>query len=260
MDVAGKVAIVTGASSGVGAATASRLAKLGAHVAVNYHHSVEAAHELVHRLSMEGHSAVALQADMASDMECRHLVQEVVKRWGRLDVLVNNAGTTQFVPFADLNSATDEIWREIYDVNVIGPFRMVRAAADRLREQGGGEIVNVTSVAGITATGSSIPYACSKAALNTMTTALARCLAPQIRVNAVAPGFIEGRWLERGLGSRYDEVKQRYESRIPLHQVNSPDDVAACILSFITGPDVITGQVLVCDGGLTVIDPLGLSW
>src|SRR5262249_24236255 len=153
---------------------------------------------------------------------CRSMVDAAMREFGRLDVLVQSAGTTVFVPHTDLESIKDEHWERIFGVNLKGAFQCARAARPAMLKSGGGEIVNVSSISGIAALGSSIPYCNSKAALNNLTIALARVLAPQIRVNAVAPGFITGRWLEQGLGAPYEVIKQSAERRAALGRVSTP--------------------------------------
>jgi 3-oxoacyl-[acyl-carrier protein] reductase len=254
MELAGKAALITGGGTGVGRATALRLARLGCSVCVNYCRSQEEAEQTAHDAQQLGVQAVAVRADVADDAACRMLVKTAVEKLGRIDVLVNNAGTTRFIPFRDLDRVTDDDWNHILGVNLKGPFQCARAAREPIEAAGGGEIVNVASVAGILATGSSIPYAASKAALINMTVALARVLAPSIRVNAVAPGFITGRWLEQGLAENYEEVKRSFERAAPLGRVCTPDDVAAAIVSLITGSDLVTGDTLICDGGLRIAD------
>lgn len=254
MQLAGKAAIVTGGATGVGRATALALAEQGCNVAINYSRSREEADATADEARTAGVRAVAIQADVADDVACRRLVDAAVKEFRRLDVLVNNAGTTRFIPHARLDDVADDDWLRILSVNLVGPFQCARAAAGPIRASGGGEIVNVSSVAAFTATGSSIPYAASKAALNNLTVSLARALSPEIRVNAVAPGFIEGRWLRQGLGAAYDGAKQALESVLPLGRVCQPEDVAAAILSIVAGSDMVTGQILVCDGGMLIAD------
>ena len=172
--------------------------------------------------------------------------------FGRLDILVNNAGTTVFVPHQDLDKLSGADFSRIYDVNLKGAFFCARAARGALAASGSGEIVNVSSVAGIAGTGSSIPYCCSKAALNNLTITLARALGPEIRVNAVAPGAIQGRWLAGGLGGAYENVMGAIAATAPLRRTATPDDVALAILSLVTGSDLVTGQILVCDGGMLI--------
>jgi 3-oxoacyl-[acyl-carrier protein] reductase len=255
MNVQGRAAIVTGGGTGVGRATALDLARRGCSVLINYSRSRDEAEQTVAELKGLGAKAVAIQADVAEEAACRGLVEQAVKEFGRLDVLVNNAGTTRFIPHDQLDEVRDEDWDHILAVNLKGPFHCARAAAKAMLAGGeGGAIVNVSSVAGIAATGSSIPYCASKAALINMTVALARVLAPKIRVNSVAPGFIDGRWLRNGLGKNYDVALKAFEDRLPLARVSQPEDVSAAIVSLITGSDMVTGQTLVCDSGMLIAD------
>lgn len=256
MQLDGKAALVTGSGTGVGRATALALARRNCAVVVHYQRSKSEAEAVVAEILAAGGKATALQADVADDAQCRRLVEEAASFLGRLDILVNSAGTTRFVPHAALERVTDDDWNRILGVNLKGPFQCIRAARKYLEAAGTAEIVNVASIAGIAATGSSIPYAASKAALINLTISLARALAPAIRVNAIAPGFITGRWLEEGLGDQYEAVKQRVESRTPLARVCDPEDVAEAILSVITGSDLVTGQTVVVDGGMLIGDPL----
>ena len=251
MQVEGKAAIVTGGGTGVGRDTALLLARRGCQVAINYSRSKQEADDTGHDVESTGVRCVVVQADVADDGACQRLVKQAVDRFGRLDILVNNAGTTEFIRHVDLESVSTEIWERIFAVNVIGPFQCVRAAKQALTTARG-EIVNVASTAGINAIGSSIPYCASKAALINMTMSLARALAPHVRVNAVAPGFITGRWLQNGLGPAYERVRTAVESRVPLGRVCDPLDVAEAILGFIEGSDLLTGQTLICDGGMTL--------
>ncbi len=252
MDVAGRAALVTGGATGVGRATALALAGLGCNVAVNYSRSRAEAEETVAEVRRAGVNGVAIQADVARDADCRRLVSETTRELGGLHVLVQSAGVTSFIPHGELDRVGDDDWNRILEVNLKGPFQCARAAREPMLEAGGGAIVNVSSIAGIAGVGSSIPYCASKAALNNLTITLARALAPKIRVNAVAPGFITGRWLSGGLGAAYEPVKKAMESRAPLARVCDPEDVAAAILGFVTGSDLVTGQVLVVDGGLLI--------
>lgn len=252
MDVAGKVAVVTGGGTGVGRATARMLGQLGCSVVINYSRSKTEAEETAAEVAAFGVKALAVQANVARDADCRTLMDQAVRELGRLDVLVCSAGITRFIPHGELDLVDDAAWDEIFAVNLKGPFQCARAARGALEASGNGTIVNVSSIAGIAGQGSSIPYCASKAALNNLTVTLARVLAPKIRVNAVAPGFITGRWLEGGLGPAYEPVKAMFEQRAPLKKVCDPEDVAAAILSFVTGSDLITGQVLTVDGGLLI--------
>ncbi len=252
MQLKGKAAIVTGAGTGVGRATALALAEQGCSVIVNYSRSRDAAEGTAREAVALGVKAIAFQADVSDDRACRALVEVAERELGRLDVLVNNAGTTRFIPHAELERVGDADWDQILAVNLKGPFQCARAARPALERSGGGSIVNVTSVAGLIATGSSIPYCASKAALNNLTIALARVLAPRIRVNAVAPGFIAGEWLAQGLGAAYEPIKAAIEARAAMHRVCTPQDVAAAILSLVTGSELVTGHVLPVEGGMLI--------
>ena len=252
MEIGGKAAVITGGGTGVGRATALSLAKLGCSVLVNYSRSKDEAENTAAEAAALGVKAVPWRADVTDDAACRAMIDAAVKQFGRLDVLVNSAGATSFIPHTDLEAVKDEDWDRIFAVNVKGAFHCARAARGPMQEAGDGEIVNVSSVAGVAGIGSSIPYCASKAALNNLTVTLARALAPKIRVNAVAPGFITGRWNRQGWGEAYDAVKQMAEQRAPLNRVCEPQDVADAILSFITGSDLVTGQIVVCDGGMLI--------
>lgn len=252
MQIDGKAAIVTGAGTGIGRETALALARGGCSVLVNYSRSQAEAEQTASEVEKLGVQSFPFQADVADDDACREMVQKASQAFGRLNILVNNAGTTRFIPEQDLEEVSDEDWQRIFNVNLLGPFHCARAAKEPMLASGGGEIVNVSSVAALLGQGSSIPYAASKGALNNLTIALARVFAPKIRVNAVAPGFIAGRWLEKGLGKDYQAHKEAFEGRLPLQRVCTPADIADCILSIITGSDMVTGQVLPCDGGMMI--------
>jgi len=252
IELAGRAAVVTGSSSGVGRATALELARRGCRVLVHYHSSADDAAQAATEIGALGVDCVVAQGDVAVDADCRRLVETAAARFGGLDFLINSAGTTQFIKHDNLDDVTDDVWRRIMDVNVKGPFQCIRAAREVLARSGGGHVVNVASVAGLVATGSSVPYAASKAALINLTVSLARALAPEIRVNAVAPGFIAGRWLEQGLGQNYEAVKQRTEARLPSGRVSAPEDVADAIVSLLMGSKQVTGQVLPVDGGMLI--------
>src|SRR5581483_7370607 len=187
MDVRGKAAIVTGSATGMGRSTALMLADLGCNVVVNYTRSEDEARDTAAEVEKRGAKALLVRADVSSDADCKRMVQETLDQFGRLDALVNNAGVTYYVPHKDLDALTEEMWDRIWDVNVKGAFFMTRAAAQALRASGQGAVVNVSSTAGVRGSGSSIPYAASKAALINLTISLARVLAPEVRVNCVAP-------------------------------------------------------------------------
>jgi len=249
MDLKGKVAIVTGSSSGVGAATAKLLASRGCHVTVNYASSAEAARSVAAECESLGAEALVCQANVAQDADCRKLVNETLAKFGRLDALVNNAGTTKFVPHHKLDGLEKDDFFDIYGVNVVGPYQMVRAAEQALRASGEASVVNVASIAGVRGIGSSIAYAASKGALLTMTQSLARVMGPEIRVNAVCPGFIQGEWLEKGMGDNYHKFKDSLEAATPLKLTCTAETVADSIVAFIEGHSVITGQHIILDGG-----------
>jgi len=236
----GKVALVTGSSSGIGAQTARVLASRGAHVVVNSAMSVDAGRALAAELP----GATYVQADIADQEQARMLVQRTVDDHGRLDILVNNAGTTQVIPHPDLEAATPEVWRRIFDVNVIGTWQVTVAAVPHLRAHGDSVVVNVSSVAAHTTRGSSIPYAVSKAAVSHMTELLANVLGPDVRVNAVAPGLVDTPWT-----ADWDVVREFVRATAPLQRSGSPEDVAQVILGLVEAR-YVTGAVVLVDGGL----------
>ncbi len=242
MNLDGKVALVTGSSSGIGLAVAQALAAAGAAVVVNSATSVAAGEQVAASLPR----ATYVQADVSDRQAGETLVAAALDRYGRLDVLVNNAGTTQVIPHDDLEAATDEVWRRIFDVNVFGTWQLIRAAAPALRSGGAGLIVNITSVAGLRAIGSSVPYAVSKAALNHLTVLLARALGPQIRVNAVAPGLVDTPWTASCEGAH-----ERVAAEAPLRRSGRPEDVAEAVLGLVQA-DFVTGQVVTVDCGFTL--------
>lgn len=259
MEVAGKTAIVTGSAVGVGRATAIDLARRGANVVVNYSRSEGEAKEALQLVEAQGARAVLVKADVSKDEQVQSMVQQAVDAFGALHILVNNAAVTHFVAMNDLDGMKDEFWDDIYAVNVKGTFFCARAAAKAIRktvpagERGGGAIVNIASVAGIRSIGSSIAYAASKAAVINMTIALARVLGPEIRVNCVAPGFIDTRWLRQGLGDQVFEAAKAAQSRAAaLGAVCMPEDVSQLVMSFIEGADLVTGQTVLIDGGATI--------
>lgn len=251
MKLQGAVAIVTGSSSGVGAATAKLFASRGTNVVVNYSRSEGPAKAVVAECEALGVEAVAVQANVAEDADCQKLVEAAMTRWGRIDALINNAGTTKFVGHADLDGLSRDDFFDIYGVNVVGPFQMARAAETALRASGDGAIVNVSSIAGVRGVGSSIAYAASKGALITMNKSLARVMAPEVRVNTVCPGFIAGEWLREGMGDEaYERNLQRVTERTPLHRTCTPESVAESIMGFVDGHSIITGEHIILDGGM----------
>jgi ketoreductase RED2 len=238
----GKVALVTGSSSGIGAGTCRALAAEGARVVVNSSRSEEAGRALADELP----GATYLRADIADEGEARRLVAQTVETHGRLDVLVNNAGTTVVIPHSDLEGASPDIWRRIFDVNVFGTWQVSVAAVPHLRASGDGAIVNVSSIAGHKATGSSIPYAASKAAVSHMTALLANVLGPEIRVNAVAPGLVDTPWTST---PEWDVIRSFVNGQAPLGRSATAEDVAHVILSLVSAT-YVTGDIVFVDGGL----------
>jgi ketoreductase RED2 len=238
----GRTVLVTGSSSGIGAATAHRFAACGATVVVNSATSVEAGEALAAELP----DASYVQADVADPDQARALVERAVERHGGLDVLVNNAGTTQLIAHGDLEAASPDVWRRIFDVNVIGTWQVTVAAVPHLRASGHGQIINVSSVAGSRPTGSSIPYACSKAAVSHMTRLLANTLGPAVRVNAVAPGLVDTPWT-----AEWGAVREFVNAQAPLQRTATPGDVAELIVG-LARSEYVTGEVVLVDGGLNL--------
>ncbi len=250
MNLQDTVSIVTGSSSGVGAATARMLVERGGRVVINFSRSADAAQKVAAECDARGGEVLLCQADVSRDEDCRRMVDAALAKWGRLDVLVNNAGTTKFVQHPDLDGLSSEDFQHIYGVNVVGPFQMVRAASDALKASGNGAVVNVASIAGVKGVGSSIAYAASKGALITMGKSLARVMGPEVRVNTVCPGFITGDWLAEGMGKEtYEASKAFLESKTPLQATCTPETVAESILHFVEGHSVVTGQHIVLDAG-----------
>jgi 3-oxoacyl-[acyl-carrier protein] reductase len=252
MSGSNRVAVITGGGTGVGQATAQQLAQLGWAVVVNYSRSQADAEATVAGIVAAGGRALCVHADVAEDRDCCELVKQTLATFGRVDLLVNSAGTTEFVPFDQVNQLSDEIWLRLYQVNVVGAFHCARAVREPMLATGGGQIINVSSVAAQLAQGSSIPYCCTKAALDSLTVSLARTFAPQIRVNGIAPGFIAGRWTQGGLGTRYDGIREAYAKSLPLGRVCTPEDIAAGILSLVNGSQLVTGQTVTVDGGMMI--------
>jgi len=235
------VVLITGSSSGIGEACARSFAASGSHVVINSSRSVEEGEAVAASLP----SAVYVQGDITDPEAAQRLVGTALERWGRLDVLVNNAGTTALIPHHDLAAATVDVWRRIFEVNVFGTWSMTMAAIPALRESKGA-VVNVASVAGLRPTGSSIPYAASKAALNHMTVLLAKTVGPDVRVNAVAPGLIDTPWT-----ADWDFVREVVQQVTPLKRSGTPEDVAEVVVA-LANAAYVTGQIVAIDGGLSI--------
>lgn len=251
MGIKGQVAIVTGSAAGVGSATARLLAAKGCNVVINYTRSEDDAKQTQAACEAEGVETLLVKANVGDDADCRRMVAETMEKWGRVDALVNNAGTTKYVPHHDLEGLTPEDFENIFKVNVFGVYQMTRAVAPHMKAAGQGAVVNISSIAGVYGEGSSVAYAASKGAVNTMTMSLARALAPEIRVNAICPGFISGRWQAAGMGSteKYEERIALVEKGTPLQRANTPEDIAETILWFIEGARWVTGETLLVDAG-----------
>ncbi len=246
MNLKHKVAVVTGGGTGIGRAVALTLSKRGATVAINYSRSGADAEEVVQLILASGERAIAVQADISQDDEVRTMVDEVAQAFGTIDVLVNNAGITKHIPMEDLDAATEDIWDEMFDVNVKGMFYCARAVAPYMKKKQCGAIVNVGSIAGQTGLGSSLPYAVSKAAVHGLTKSLARALAPSIRVNCVVPGAVATRWW---LGQ--EERMQRLAPNLLLQRISTPEDIAQFICSVLE-QEAMTGQIITVDSGQTL--------
>lgn len=253
MDVKDKVVIITGASSGVGSETAVELARLGAKVVINYARTLDGAQSALARVEDVGGEGIIVQADVSDEAQCKALVDAALSEFGQVDVLVNNAGTTTHLNHKELDQLSDEIWQSTLGTNLMGPFYMSRAVMPELIKRGGGEIVMTSSIAGLTTNGSSIAYCASKAALNSLTRTLAKAMGEHnVRVNAICPGLIDGRWASEGWGESWEDVKAFGRSSTPLGEITSPADVAQSIVSVITGNDLMTGQLITLDGGFTL--------
>lgn len=243
MSLEGKVALVTGSGTGIGRAVALDLAKKGAAVVVNYSRSQKEANETAEEIRLVGSDCLVYKASVKIDSEVRAMVNTAIEHFGRLDILVNNAGATTFVPHDDLEGLKEEYWDQVMDVNVKGLFFVCSAAAEELKKNKGC-IVNITSVAGLTGGGSSIAYSASKAAAVSVTKSLARVLAPNVRVNSVAPGVVMTRWMDG-----HEEFAKKHSKRTPLGRPAYPEDVSEVVMSLITGASFVTGQTVVVDGG-----------
>jgi 3-oxoacyl-[acyl-carrier protein] reductase len=250
MELQGKAAIVTGSSVGVGRAVALGLAERGCNVIVNYSRSRAEAEETANLCRAQGAGTTVVRADVSIDAECRQLINAALDSFGRLDILVNNAAVTEFVEFSNLEALTEEIWLKILRINLLGTFFCSRAAIPHMQKSGEGAIVNVVSIAGFIGGGSSIAYSASKAAIINMTKNLARTFGPAIRVNGVAPGAIDTRWLRSGLGDEAFEVlSDSLVQTTPLQVMATPEDVADAVLWLVEGARMMTGETIKLDGG-----------
>ena len=241
--------MVTGSATGVGRACILQFASRGYDVVVNYSRSEQDAKQTAADAEALGAKTLVIRCDVADNVGVRQMINEINDTFGRLDALVNNAATTTFIEHGNLDALTEEMWDRMLGVNLKGAFFVTRAAADLLRASGAGSVVNVSSVAAMTGSGSSIAYCATKAGLNTMTKSLARVFAPEVRVNAVCPGPINSRWIKQG-NPDWDIAEMVAD--FPIPKASEPDDIADAILFFSTGTTMATGQVLGIDGGQTL--------
>ncbi len=245
MKLQDRVALVTGAGTGIGRGIAEAFGRAGLKVVVNYSRSRDAAEEVVRDVRAAGGEAIAIGASVSDDREVRAMMEQIAREFGRLDILINNAGWSTRIPHDRLEDLTDEVWNRTFDTNLRGAFYCVRAAVPLLQKQEGAAIVNIASVAGITGLGSSMAYAASKGAMITMTKSLARALAPAIRVNAIAPGFVRTRFADWP-SSAFDDG----EAMTPLKRLATVEEIAALALHLAVEAKSITGETIAVDGGV----------
>ncbi|MCB2108495.1 MAG: SDR family oxidoreductase [Rhodobacteraceae bacterium] len=246
-----KSAIVTGSATGVGAAAAIMLAERGCNVVVNYTKSKAEAEQTAEVCRAKGVDALVCQGDVSDNNACLAMVDAAASRWGRIDYLINNAAKTKFVPYRKLEDLTGNDFIEIYRVNVVGSYQMIKAVVPHMKKQGRGAIVNTSSIGGVTGIASSMAYAASKAALNMLTKSMALALGPEIRINAIAPGAIQTRWLKGGLGDeQYEALLSAASAAAPLKLVPNSEQIAEALVWFLEGASVVTGEVLLVDAGV----------
>jgi 3-oxoacyl-[acyl-carrier protein] reductase len=246
-----KSAIVTGSATGVGAAAAIMLAGRGCNVVINYTKSKTEAEETARACQSQGADTIVFQGDVGDDAVCRGMADAAATRWGRIDYLINNAAKTKFNPYENLDGLSADDFLAIYRVNVVGAYQMVRAVAPHMKKQGRGAIVNNSSIGGVTGIASSMAYAASKAALNMMTQSLSLVLGPEIRINAIAPGAIQTRWLQGGMTpAQYEAFLVAAAKMVPLQVVPTAEQIAEALVWFLEGASVVTGEVLMVDAGL----------
>ncbi len=246
------VVLISGAASGLGAATARRFLREGWRVAINHVDAAQkpAARDIVVQVNVPRTASFTIEGDVTQDADCVQMVERTVEKFGRLDALVNAAGISKMVPHTDLHGVSAEDFQRIYAVNTIGTFQMMRAAAKHLKTSGKGSIVNISSRAALMGSGSSIPYAASKAAVNALTMALARVLAPEVRVNAVCPALVEQGFVERLAPESFAKRREHQINVSPLHRIGHPDEVAETIWWLTTGASMMTGAIVELDFGM----------
>jgi 3-oxoacyl-[acyl-carrier protein] reductase len=243
-----RVALITGAASGIGRATAAALAEAGFDVVVNYSRSEQAARQTASLAQKKGAKTLLFQCNVSEDSAVRKMLAAVEQEFGRLDALVNNAGTTTDVKPQDFDALTAEEWDRVFAVNVRGVFQVTRAAVPLLRKASG-SVVNTASIVGLRPGPQPLPYAASKAAVVSLTKLLALNLGPEIRVNAVAPGWVQGDWMMRMLKDKYDDLLARRAKNTPLRRCVTPEDVAEVIVNLIMSNRLVNGEIVVVDGG-----------
>jgi 3-oxoacyl-[acyl-carrier protein] reductase len=250
MKLKGKVGVITGSSVGVGRATALGFAERGCAVAINYNRSRSEAEDAAELCRAKGAEAIVVQADVSVESDCRRLIQAAVDSFGHLEILVNNAAVTEFIEFSDLEALTEDIWIKILRTNLLGNFFCSRAAVPHMMKAGEGAIVNVGSIAGFLGHGSSIAYSASKAAVINMTKCFARTFGPEIRVNGIAPGAIDTRWLRKGLGEKaFEGLRDTLVRTTPLEVMATAENVADAIVWMVQDARMMTGETIKFDGG-----------
>ncbi len=262
MDFSGQVAIITGSSAGIGQAAAIGIAEGGGKVIINYAQNADAAKEIVATCKAVGGDAIAVQADVAEDANCKKLVEAAIDQWGQLDILVNNAGTTKFMGHDNLEGLDAADFEEIYALNLIGPYQMIKHAHPHLKKADAPSIVNISSVAGVRGIGSSVAYVASKGALNSTTLALARSLGPDnIRVNAVCPGFVGTDWFKNAFGAEVaGKIAAAQKDNTPMARAGLPEDIKGPILFFANRMSAhVTGQLMVVDAGMLLGMPFSIG-
>ena len=247
------VALVTGSARGIGRAVAIELARNGYDVVINFNRSLEAARSTAAAVDALGARSLLSRADVADEAQVLAMVAEIKSAFGRLDALVNNAGVTVPTPPSDIDGLDMADWDRVFAVNVRGLFQVTRACVPLLREAAAPAIVNLSSIAGIRPSAQPFPYAASKAAVANLTRTLAGALGPKIRVNAVAPGWIKGDWMEHALGEDYERLMERRAKVTPLKRVVTEEEVAITIANLIISNPFVTGEVMVIDGGFSAI-------
>jgi 3-oxoacyl-[acyl-carrier protein] reductase len=259
MKLKGKTAIVTGGGTGIGAATAKRLAAEGANVVINFFSSAGPADDVAEACRALGGQAITVKGDVSDDADCQAIAKAAVDAFGGVDLLVNNAGTTVFVEHSNLDGLQMEDFQKLYATNVVGAFQMTRAVVPHMQKAGAGRIVNTSSIAGLMGSGSSVAYAASKGALNTMTLSLARAFAPTITVNAVCPGLVDSEWMRDFEAGQIERITGDYEDMVPLGRVCAPEDIADPIMYLLTTSAPVTGELLSVDSGVRLGPVGGLS-